>query len=83
MGVMSRRTYLINQHKHQHIFVINQVLNLLEHLCYQLAALETKHSFSVDLYSSCRLLHTPTCGPCPASFRPQAAPQTHCLLMTS
>lgn len=51
-GVTSRCAYLINQHKHQSIFVINQVLNLLEHLSYQLATLETKYSFSVDLHSS-------------------------------
>lgn len=43
-GLKSEHTHLVNQHKHQSIFVINQVLNLLEHPSYQLAALEAKHS---------------------------------------
>ena len=67
-GVMSSCTYLINQHEHQRISVINQFLNLLEHLRYQLATLEPKHSFNVDLYASHRLLHTLICRPCPASL---------------
>ena len=67
--VMARRTYLINQHKHESIFVIDQVLNLLEHLGYELAALETKDSFGVGLHSSRCLMFTRTHGPHLATVR--------------
>lgn len=40
----SEHTHLIDQHEHQSILVINQVLNLLEHPSHQLATLEVKHS---------------------------------------
>lgn len=43
-SVASEHTHLINQHEHQSILVINQVLNLLEHPSHQLATLEAKHS---------------------------------------
>lgn len=42
---LSVSAYLINQHKHQSFLIINQVLNLLEHPSYQLAALKPKHSY--------------------------------------
>lgn len=68
---MSSCAYLINQHKHQRISVINQVLNLLEHLRHQLATLEPKRSFNVDLYTSRRLPHTLICRPCQPRYDPR------------
>lgn len=72
-GVMARRTYLVNQHKHQSVLVVDQVLNLLEHLGYQLAALEAEQLSSGSLRPSGCLVLPRTRGPRPATV------WAHCL----
>lgn len=57
---LSGNAYLINQHKHQSVFIINQILNLLKHLGYQLATLEPKYPFSVNVQGPHRQVHRGT-----------------------